>query len=57
MPALVAFAALLTAASIIPFGRLAPLSPRAALLERRRVGMSAAGIGLIVGIIVAKLAG
>jgi hypothetical protein len=54
--ALLALGGLLTAVSTVPFGRLAPYSPRAALLHRRRVGISAAGIGLLVGIIVAKLA-
>lgn len=53
---LLALAGLLTAVSTIPFGRLAPFSPHAAVLHRMRVGMSAAGIGLLVGIIVAKLA-
>jgi hypothetical protein len=55
VPALLAFAALLTAASAVPLARLAPLSARAALFDRSRIGMSAAGLGLLVGVIVAKL--
>jgi hypothetical protein len=43
--------------AFLPARRLAPYSGAFAVLHERRVGVSAAGIGILVGVAVARLAG
>jgi hypothetical protein len=43
--------------AFLPVRRLAPYSGAFAVLHGRRVGVSAAGIGILVGVAVARLAG
>jgi hypothetical protein len=51
-----ALAVSLTILAALPLRRLAPYSGAFAVLHERRVGVSAAGIGILVGVVVARLA-
>jgi hypothetical protein len=53
---LAALAVSLMILAALPVRRLAPYSGAFAVLHERRVGVSAAGIGILVGVVVAKLA-
>jgi len=55
--ALGAIGLVLLVVSALPLGRLAPASSVAVVLGERRLGVSAGGIAIIVGLVVAKLAG
>ena len=53
---LAAFAVSLIVLAALPVRRLAPYSGAFVVLHERRVGVSAAGIGILVGVAVARLA-
>jgi hypothetical protein len=54
---LAAFGLVLLLVSALPVRRLAPASALAAVISERRIGVSASGIAIFVGILIAKLAG